>query len=177
LGTAPYISRKKICSIETIGQGSHLRGYERCQFIQGLGLDKVPDALEYAHKLGILHREIKPSNLLLDTRGTVWVTDFGLAKATDQPNLTHNGDILGTLRYLPPEPFEGQSDVRVEVYSLGPDALRAVGVPTGVWRERAGPAAGPGDDLCDTASRSQAPRSSPLKFAERSALGATKASG
>jgi serine/threonine protein kinase len=79
----------------------------------------VPDVLEYAHKLGILHREIKPSNLLLDTRGTVWVTDFGLAKATDQPNLTHNGDILGTLRYLPPEPFEGQSDVRVEVYSLG----------------------------------------------------------
>jgi len=59
---------------------------------------QVADALEYAHKQGILHRDIKPSNLLLDTRGTVWVTDFGLAKASDQPNLTHTGDILGTLR-------------------------------------------------------------------------------
>jgi WD40 repeat protein len=80
---------------------------------------QVADALEYAHKQGILHRDIKPSNLLLDTRGTVWVTDFGLAKASDQPNLTHTGDILGTLRYMPPEAFEGKSGVRGDVYSLG----------------------------------------------------------
>jgi serine/threonine protein kinase len=62
----------------------------------------VADALEYAHRQGILHRDIKPSNLLLDTHGTVWVTDFGLAKADDQQNLTHTGDVLGTLRYLGP---------------------------------------------------------------------------
>ena len=80
---------------------------------------QVADALEYAHKQGILHRDIKPSNLLLDTRGTVWVADFGLAKASDQPNLTHTGDILGTLRYMPPEAFEGKSDARGDVYSLG----------------------------------------------------------
>src|SRR5262249_40632654 len=56
---------------------------------------------------------------LLDTQGTVWVTDFGLAKADDQPNLTHTGDILGTLRYMPPEAFEGKTDARSDVYSLG----------------------------------------------------------
>jgi WD40 repeat protein/serine/threonine protein kinase/tetratricopeptide (TPR) repeat protein len=80
---------------------------------------QVADALDYAHKQGILHRDIKPSNLLLDTRGTVWVTDFGLAKAEGQPNLTHTGDVLGTLRYMPPEAFDGKADRRGDVYSLG----------------------------------------------------------
>jgi hypothetical protein len=80
---------------------------------------QVADALEYAHKQAIHHRDIKPSNLLLDTQGTVWVTDFGLAKADDQQNLTHTGDLLGTLRYMPPEAFEGRSDARSDVYSLG----------------------------------------------------------
>jgi serine/threonine protein kinase len=67
------------------------------QGVASIGV-QVADALEYAHKQGIHHRDIKPSNLLLDTQGTVWVTDFGLAKADDQQNLTHAGDILGTLR-------------------------------------------------------------------------------
>jgi WD40 repeat protein len=80
---------------------------------------QVAQALEYAHKQGVLHRDIKPSNLLLDTHATVWVTDFGLAKADDQQNLTHSGDILGTLRYMPPEAFDGKSDARGDVYSLG----------------------------------------------------------
>ncbi len=82
---------------------------------------QVADALDYAHKQGILHRDVKPSNLLLDLRGTVWVTDFGLAKVAGPggDNLTHTGDILGTLRYMPPEAFEGKSDARGDVYSLG----------------------------------------------------------
>jgi WD40 repeat protein/serine/threonine protein kinase len=80
---------------------------------------QVADALDYAHRQGVLHRDIKPSNLLLDTHGTVWVTDFGQAKADDQQNLTHTGDVLGTLRYLPPEAFEGRTDARGDVYSLG----------------------------------------------------------
>jgi eukaryotic-like serine/threonine-protein kinase len=81
---------------------------------------QVADALGYAQGQGILHRDIKPSNLLLDNLGTVWVTDFGLAKATaDNENLTHTGDIVGTLRYMAPERFKGQADVRCDLYSLG----------------------------------------------------------
>ena len=82
---------------------------------------QVADALEYAHQQGIQHRDVKPSNLLLDMRGTVWVTDFGLAKVAGPgaDNLTHTGDILGTLRYMPPEAFEGKTDARSDVYALG----------------------------------------------------------
>jgi WD40 repeat protein/tetratricopeptide (TPR) repeat protein len=80
---------------------------------------QVARALEYAHGRGILHRDIKPSNLLLDGRGTVWITDFGLAKASDQHDLTHTGDLVGTLRYMPPEAFEGNFDARGDIYALG----------------------------------------------------------
>ena len=80
---------------------------------------QVADALAYAHGQGIVHRDVKPSNLLLDAKGTVWVADFGLAKASDQQDLTHTGDLLGTLRYMPPEAFGGKADSRGDIYSLG----------------------------------------------------------
>jgi WD40 repeat protein/serine/threonine protein kinase len=98
--------------------GSRSRKQSFWQSVARVGM-QVADALEYAHKQGIVHRDIKPSNLLLDLAGTVWVTDFGLAKADDQRNLTHTGDILGTVRYMPPEAFDGHSDVRSDLYSLG----------------------------------------------------------
>jgi eukaryotic-like serine/threonine-protein kinase len=75
-------------------------------------------ALAHAHERGIVHRDVKPSNLLLDTSGTVWVTDFGLAKTEDR-DLTNPGDIIGTLRYMAPERFHGCSDPRVDIYALG----------------------------------------------------------
>jgi eukaryotic-like serine/threonine-protein kinase len=80
---------------------------------------QVAEALEYANRQGILHRDIKPSNLLLDNRGNVWVADFGLAKTAEADDLTHTGDILGTIRYMAPERFSGHCDARSDVYSLG----------------------------------------------------------
>jgi WD40 repeat protein/serine/threonine protein kinase len=81
---------------------------------------QVADALAHAAGQGVLHRDIKPSNLLLDDTGNVWVTDFGLAKAqSDSDNLTHTGDVIGTLRYMAPERFKGPGDVRSDVYALG----------------------------------------------------------
>jgi WD40 repeat protein len=80
---------------------------------------QVAGALAYAHQQGVLHRDIKPSNLLLDTHGTVWLTDFGLAKAEGQQHLTQAGDVVGTLRYMAPEMFNGRADARSEVYALG----------------------------------------------------------
>ncbi len=80
---------------------------------------QVAEAMAYAHKQGVLHRDIKPSNLLLDTQGTVWITDFGLAKSEGSDELTMPGDIIGTLRYMAPERFQGKADSRSDVYSLG----------------------------------------------------------
>jgi eukaryotic-like serine/threonine-protein kinase len=79
---------------------------------------QAASALAHAHARGIVHRDVKPSNLLLDTEGVVWVSDFGLAKV-DEDDLTRTGDILGTLRYMAPERFRGRGDARADLYSLG----------------------------------------------------------
>jgi WD40 repeat protein len=81
---------------------------------------QVADALAFAHAQGIVHRDVKPSNLLLDPDGRAWVTDFGLAKETAGPDdLTRSGFLVGTLRYAPPERFRGRSDARGDLYGLG----------------------------------------------------------
>ena len=79
----------------------------------------VAQALHYAHSQGTLHRDIKPANLLLDTAGTVWVTDFGLALKSNPILRTDRDDLAGTLRYIAPEQWEGRVDERSDVYSLG----------------------------------------------------------
>jgi serine/threonine protein kinase/predicted Zn-dependent protease len=76
-------------------------------------------ALAHSHGQGVLHRDIKPANLLLDLQGTLWVTDFGLAKIADEADLTGAGDIIGTLRYMAPERFKGHCDARSDIYALG----------------------------------------------------------
>jgi serine/threonine protein kinase/WD40 repeat protein len=95
-------------------------GPERHYFrgVARVGL-QVADALAHAHRQGILHRDIKPSNLLLDQHGTVWITDFGLAKAEGADDLTDPGDVVGTVRFMAPERFDGRSLPQGDVYGLG----------------------------------------------------------
>jgi serine/threonine protein kinase len=86
--------------------------------VAGMGL-QVARALHYAHSQGTLHCDIKPANLLLDAEGVVRVTDFGVAKAMQFDRVTQTGDVTGTLQYIAPERFRGQTDARSDVYSLG----------------------------------------------------------
>src|SRR5262249_26711095 len=92
------------------------RPYYRSLARIGIPVAEAPDS---PNPQGSLHRDVKASNPLLDNHGNVWVADFGLAKTADADDLTHTGDILGTIRYMAPERFAGHGDARSDVYSLG----------------------------------------------------------
>jgi serine/threonine-protein kinase len=77
------------------------------------------DALDYAHTHGVVHRDVKPSNILVAKDGRIKVTDFGIARV-ESSQVTHAGEILGTPYYMAPEQFQGQpADHRSDLYSAG----------------------------------------------------------
>ncbi|MBI4607197.1 MAG: protein kinase [Planctomycetes bacterium] len=110
-------------SSETLGPLSPgpAGGQAYMRSVAQLGLEAA-QALAHAHELGIIHRDVKPANLLLDRRGHLWLTDFGLAHCRADSGLTVTGDVVGTLRYMSPEQALGRRaaiDERTDVYSLG----------------------------------------------------------
>lgn len=80
---------------------------------------QIATALAHAHQRSVLHRDIKPGNILLDAQGAVWITDFGLARPSEQPPASDPQRHAGTLRYMAPEQLKGEADFRTDLYSVG----------------------------------------------------------
>jgi serine/threonine-protein kinase len=116
----------ELVSGETLRQRLDRRGRVDPATVVDIGC-RVADALEVAHRNGLIHRDIKPANILLCEDGTVKVADFGIAKDGDLEDLTRDGTLVGTASYVAPEQLTGASvDGRADLYSLGVVLYEAV---------------------------------------------------
>jgi serine/threonine-protein kinase len=83
-------------------------------------IEQVAKALHTAHEVGLLHRDVKPSNILLDENDFAYLIDFGIARAADETRLTKSGNAIGTFQYIAPERLgtRAEEDARADIYSL-----------------------------------------------------------
>lgn len=135
---AALLQHPNIIPIYAIGAEGNTRFYAM-PLIDGHSLDQLPKhrwaennfqplldmaiaaghALQHAHDLGVIHRDVKPSNLIYDRHEKIWVTDFGLAQQIHHHSLTITGELVGTLNYMSPEQAQGEPiDHRTDVYSF-----------------------------------------------------------
>jgi eukaryotic-like serine/threonine-protein kinase len=83
-------------------------------------MEELCDGLAYAHEAGIVHRDVKPANLMVDSDGELKILDFGVARVAQAADLTQEGSIIGTLNYMSPEQVTGQDvDRRSDVFAVG----------------------------------------------------------
>ena len=138
LKLARKIRHKNVCQMFDLGEekGTHfismeyVRGEDLKQLIRKVGrlspgqailiAKQVCDGLEEAHRLGVVHRDLKPQNIMMDEEGTVRIMDFGIARSMKGKGLTGAGVMIGTAEYMSPEQVEGrEADQRSDIYSLG----------------------------------------------------------
>ncbi len=90
-------------------------------------IEQACEGLHYAHRHGVVHRDVKPGNLLCSDEGEVKLADFGIAKATEQSSITQVGSVLGTAAYLAPEQARGEeAGPRADLYALGVVAYQLI---------------------------------------------------
>ena len=138
LKLARKIRHKNVCQMFDLGEekGTHfismeyVRGEDLKQLIRKVGrlsagqailiAKQVCDGLEEAHRLGVVHRDLKPQNIMMDEEGNVRIMDFGIARSMKGKGITGAGVMIGTAEYMSPEQVEGkEADQRSDIYSLG----------------------------------------------------------
>jgi tetratricopeptide (TPR) repeat protein len=129
--------------IDGVSLAERLReaGPRGCPIAEALAWGRsIAEALDHAHRHGVMHRDIKPSNILIERNGHAWLTDFGLARHdADGDTLTLSGDIVGTVRTMAPEQARGGRaiDERADLYALGATLFEALtGRPVFVDEDR-----------------------------------------